>query len=186
MHLATHFFISWLGANTDGLERRDRALVTLAGIILDADALGIVRDIVAPIKGQPLYWYAKYHHVIGHNIFLGLAATLACFALARKKWKTAFLALLVFHVHLLADLAGSGGPQGGIWPIHYLYPVIKKNIIIWNGQWALNAWPNVVITIVAIAVTLCLGAKRGYTPVEMLSVKADRAVVGVLRKWIPV
>jgi hypothetical protein len=184
MHLATHLLISWLGANAGGLERRDRALATLAGVLPDADAIGIVRDVIAPVKDMPYYWYGRYHHVLCHNIFAGIAATVICYLLARQKWKTAAIALILFHIHLLADLLGSGGTPGNIWPVYYLYPIYPTLEIYWKGQWALNAWPNVAITAVALALTLYLGAKRGHTPVEMLSTKADHELVGTIRIWI--
>ena len=46
---------------------------------------------------------------------------------------------LIFHAHLFADLLGSGGTKGNIWPVHYLFPVARSFTIEWPGQWALNA-----------------------------------------------
>ena len=40
MHMPTHLLMSWGLANAAKLERRDRAIVTVAGIIADLDAAG--------------------------------------------------------------------------------------------------------------------------------------------------
>jgi hypothetical protein len=61
------------------------------------------------------------------------------------------------------------------------YP--KKNYIWcpWNGlEWELNAWPNFVITGAALLATLFLAWKRGYSPLEMFSARADKAFVETL------
>jgi predicted amidophosphoribosyltransferase len=46
----------------------------------------------------------------------------------------------------------------------------------------LNAWPNVAITILLLLVTFWLAWQRGYSPVEMISKKADSAFVDALRR----
>ena len=90
MHLATHFFVSWVGANAVPLERRDRALATLTGIIPDVDAVGILVDIVRPVKDDPYHWYAAYHHVLAHNLTTAIAVSVVCVFVSVKRWKTAW------------------------------------------------------------------------------------------------
>ncbi|MCU0607786.1 MAG: metal-dependent hydrolase, partial [Candidatus Edwardsbacteria bacterium] len=177
------FLVSWAVAGAAPLERRDRALATLAGIVPDLDAAGLLADLVRPVPDDPHYWYQTYHHVLAHNLAAALMTGILCFLLARRRWTVAGLAFLLFHVHLLCDLLGSGGPDGGIWPVHYLYPFVKDLPVSWSGQWALNAWPNVAITAVAIALTLYLGTTRGYTPIEVISPSADREIVKAIRRW---
>ncbi|HLQ43591.1 MAG TPA: hypothetical protein VK137_02590, partial [Planctomycetaceae bacterium] len=55
----------------------------------------------------------------------------------------------------------------------------------WSGQWELSAWPNRAIGVGCFALTLWLARLRGYSPLDMLSSKADAAFVGVLRRWLP-
>jgi hypothetical protein len=55
----------------------------------------------------------------------------------------------------------------------------------WHGQWELNAWPNVAITIALLLLTLWLAWWRGFSPLEMISAKADSAFVAALRNRFP-
>ncbi|HZV01819.1 MAG TPA: hypothetical protein VFF73_34220, partial [Planctomycetota bacterium] len=50
------------------------------------------------------------------------------------------------------------------------------------GQWELNAWPNMVITAVLLLLALVLAWRRGFSPLEMLSSRADGLLVETLRK----
>jgi inner membrane protein len=185
MNPATHFLAGWLIANVDHLERKDRALVTLAAVIPDVDGLGIFTGIASQKQGAAIDLYMQYHHVVAHNVFFSLILTAFVYIISKKKVLTAFLVLLSFHIHLLGDLLSGRGPDGTIWTISYLYPVLKDVQFFWNGQWELNAWPNVVITAVALLLTLYLAWRRGFSPVSIFSVKSDRVVVDTLRNRFP-
>jgi inner membrane protein len=185
MNPATHFLAGWLIANVDHLARRDRALVTLAAVIPDADGLGILSDVASKDQGAGLVFYGQYHHVLAHNVFFGLLLAAAVYALSKKKGLTTFLVLLSFHIHLLGDLLSGRGPDGTIWTISYLFPFLTDAKFSWSGQWELNAWPNVVITAAALLLTLYLAWRRGFSPVNIFSVNADRAVVAALRNRFP-
>jgi inner membrane protein len=82
--------------------------------------------------------------------------------------------------YLLGDLVGARGPDGDQWPIPFLFPFFHQPRLTWSGQWALNAWPNVLITAGLIGVVAVLALKRGYSPLEMFSRKADGAFVAAL------
>ena len=185
MNPATHFLAGWLIANADHLERRDRALVTLAAVIPDVDGLGILSDIASKDQGVGLVFYGQYHHVLAHNVFFGLLLAAAAYVLSKKKGLTTFLVLLGFHIHLLGDLLSGRGPDGTIWTISYLFPVLTDVQLSWSGQWELNAWPNVVVTATALLLTLYLSWRRGFSPMNIFSVKADEAVVATLRNRFP-
>ena len=113
---------------------------------------------------------------------MGLVLAAAVFLLSVRRWMSAFLALLVFHLHLLGDLVGSRGPDGYQWPIPYLFPFSADWTLTWEGQWELNAWPNILVTLLVLGITLYLAWKRGRSPLEMISLKADTAFVAKLRK----
>jgi len=104
--------------------------------------------------------------------------------LARRKILTTVIILLGFHIHLLGDLVGARGPEGYQWPIPYLYPFSEALNLTWEGQWALNAWPNFVITAAAIVVVFYMGWKKGATPLEMVSPRANRAFVEAIRRRV--
>jgi len=181
MNPASHFLLSWTIANTADIPRRDRALVTLSGVIPDIDGVGIIAELLTENTSVPLIWYSKYHHVLGHNLGLGLILVVTVFLLSIKRWVSAVLALLAFHLHLLGDLVGSRGPDGYQWPIPYFLPFSTDWTLTWEGQWELNAWPNILVTLLILAITLFLAWKRGHSPLEMISLKADTALVAGLR-----
>jgi inner membrane protein len=182
MHPATHLLTGWAAATALPLSRRDRALVCLAGVIPDLDGLGIVAEKLTLHSEQPLYWYALYHHVLAHNLAFGLTVAAAAAAIAKERAKAAGLVLASFHLHLLADLVGSRGPDGSSWPIRYLLPIDDLELI-WSGQWAFNAWPNFALTLALLLWMSWVAATRGHSPLELLSRKADAAICRVMRRW---
>jgi len=182
MSPATHFLLGWMVANTGKLERRDRTIVTLAGVAPDLDAFGIVPEILTRGTSHPLPWFSQYHHILGHNIAAALVAGVIAWAVAKRRWRTALLALFSFHLHLFCDIIGAKGPDGYGWPVPYLLPFSDKWQLVWSRQWALNGWQNFLITGICLAATFYLAWLRGYSPLEMLSTKADAAFVTALRQ----
>lgn len=184
MSPVTHFFTGWVLANCACLDRRDRAIVTLACVVPDVDGLGIIPELLTRNSAHPLLWFSQYHHSL-HNLGFALVVAFVAFLLAVQKWKTASLAFLSFHIHLIEDLAGSRGPDGYQWPIAYLSPFSSRLQLTWHGQWALNAWQNVVITAGLLLATFYLTWRNGFSPLEMFSQRAERAYMRVFRYRFP-
>jgi len=183
----THFLMGWAVASAaPSLDRRERAMVTFASVIPDVDGLGLIVETLTRNSRHPLNWWSDYHHVLGHNLCFGIVVTIATAIFVKQRMKVAFLVLLSFHLHLLADLAGARGPDGDQWPIPYLLPFSNKWQLVWSGQWALNAWPNLVISAALIIIAIVLARRRGYSPLEIFSRKADAAFVSALRRRFPV
>jgi hypothetical protein len=182
MHTVTHLLLGWTLATACPLSRRDRALVALAGVLPDLDALGIVVEKATLHTEQPLFWYARFHHVLAHNLPCALLSTGVAVALARRRIRAPLLVAASFHLHLLADLVGARGPDGATWPIHYLWPCADLGLS-WSGQWAINAWPNFVVTILALAWVFWVAGTRGHSPLELVSRRADGAFCGTVRGW---
>ncbi len=180
MSPVTHFLAGWVFANCARLERRERAIVTLACVVPDVDGLGIIPELLTRNSAHPLLWFTQYHHSL-HTLAFSLVVTVFAFALARQRWKTALLAFVSFHLHLFEDILGSRGPDGYQWPIPYLSPFSSRLQLAWRGQWGLNAWPNVAITVVLLLITLWLAWRRGFSPLEMVSAKADAVFVSTVR-----
>ena len=181
MNPVTHLLVGWTVANATTLTPRERALVTVAGIIPDVDGFGIVTDLLTRNSEHPLELWGKFHHVLAHNLGFGLGVGVAAFALSRRRWVAASLALLSFHLHLAGDLVGARGPDGDQWPIPYLSPFSQDWQLTWTGQWALNAWPNFVITGALLLLAFYLAWRRAFSPLELVSSRADRAFVKTLR-----
>jgi len=149
-------------------ERRDRLLVTWAGMAPDLDGLAL-------LAGADLY--ARWHHVLTHGLVSAIVTTAVCAAFARARRKVAALSFAAFHLHLVCDLLGSGVE----WSIAYLYPVSAHEFATPFG-WPLDSWQNAAVTAAALAACAAVGVRRGYTVTEsFLPVRIDREVVGVLR-----
>jgi inner membrane protein len=182
----THFLVSWALAGSSRLKRRERALVALVGVAPDLDGLGIIPELLTRGSAHPLPWFSEYHHVLGHNLGLAIIVTIAGSLFARAQWrKTAVLVFISFHLHLLGDVIGARGPDGYQWPIPYLLPFSHKLNIVWHGQWALNAWPNFVITGIGLIAMFVIARNRGYSPLEIVSRRADAAFVAAVRERFP-
>ena len=184
MSPVTHFLTGWVVAATAQLERRDRTLVTLSAVVPDVDGLGIIPEVLTRNTSHPVLWFSQYHHVLHTLCFAVAVAALGGFV-ARQSWKTAALCFVAFHLHLLEDVLGSRGPDGDQWPIFYLAPISSSVALSWGGQWALNAWPNFLITFALLLATLYLAWRKGFSPVKIFSIRADHAFVSALRCRFP-
>jgi len=169
-------------ANTAKLNPRERMLVAVAGVIPDLDGFGILVDLATRHATD---WWGRFHHELGHNLGFCLLVTVAFAALAKRKGMTALLVFLSFHLHLFGDVIGARGPDGDQWPIPYLEPFSHLPRLTWSGQWALNAWPNMLITGILIALAVRWAWQRGYSPLEMFSARADAMFVNTLRRRFP-
>jgi inner membrane protein len=167
MNPIVHAELSWLMAQ--GLrERRDRILVTVAGLAPDVDGLVL-------LGGEDLY--AKYHHVLFHGYMGALITTALCTAFARQRGPVALLSLAAFHVHLVCDLLGSGPG----WPLYYFWPTSMREWF-WKGQWNLASWQNALIGLAATLACLACALRWRRTAVELFSVRWDAEVTRTLRR----
>ena len=180
MSLVTHFLTGWVLANSLRLDRRGMAAVTVAAVIPDIDGIGIVAEVLTRHSSHPLLWFSEYHHAL-HSLAFAVVVAIVTLVLTRR-WLTAGMAFIAFHLHLLEDLVGSRGPDGFIWPVPYLQPFTSHWAWSWSGQWQLNAWPNLVLTIILLAVTIWIAVVRGVSPVFLFSRKGDQSVVSALRR----
>jgi inner membrane protein len=185
MNPITHFLVSWTLADSVNLADRDRRLITWCGVLPDLDGLGVVVDAANRLSGHSSSsYYTLYHHSLLH----GLAAILVipgmlCVSGVRR-WKVFWWGVVVGHLHLACDLAGSRGTEpDDVWPVKYLAPFSGKCTLTWNGQWPINSWPNITLTIVLLFVVFVAAARRGYSPVGLFSVHADKAFVEAVRGW---
>jgi inner membrane protein len=176
----THLFMGWTVSNLGPFTPRQRAAITLASVVPDVDGVGIVVDWAT--SGATSY-YSDFHHVVGHNLFAAFAVAVGCALVGpTQRLASGAMGLLSFHLHLLADLAGSRGPDGSQWDIVYLWPASSQLQLKVPWQWELNAWPNALVTAALLALTLYLAWKRGFSILELVAPAADSAVVQTLRR----
>ena len=185
MNPETHLLASWvIGAKATN-NAVDCRLVALAGILPDADGLGLLVDGLTRALGwKKTFLYEHYHHYLLHGAFGGILITMVLVLFARQKLRVGLLCLAVFHLHLLCDLIGSRGPDPvDLWPLFYFGPFAKDPMWIWKGQLPLDSWPNRLLTVCLFAWALWLAVQLGYSFVGVFSKRLDRVFVGVLRKW---
>jgi inner membrane protein len=177
-----HLIISWVVANSVTLDRRARVCITLAGILPDVDGLGYVIDRINLRFDIYSNYYTDYHHFIGHNIFAGLLIASMMAYFCQHKIAVFLLSLLTFHLHLLADLAGSMGGDGYQWPIYYLYPLMPDLAITWSEQWELSSWRNSAIGSSFFIIALIIARYRRVTFFELFSARIEQKVAEVMRQ----
>ena len=166
MNPIVHAELSWLMAQ--GLrERRDRVLVTVAGIAPDLDGLSL-------LAGED--FYGRYHHVLTHGYVAALGVMAVCALLARQRLAVALLSLAAFHLHLGCDLLGSGPG----WPLYYFWPT-SLHEWFWSGQWDLASWQNSLIGMAATLACLACALRWRRTALEVLSPRWDAEVTRALR-----
>ena len=182
----THLFASWIIAAKTTNNLRDCRLVTLAGILPDADGLGLLVDWANEVLGRKTtFLYQNYHHYVLHGAFGALLVTAILTCFARQRGRVALMSLLVFHLHLLCDFIGSRGPTAtDLWPICYLGPFTMNSMYwYWTGQWRLDGWQNRYLTVVLFFWSLWLATELGHSFVGVFNRRADAVFVAVLRKW---
>jgi inner membrane protein len=183
----THALVGWCLAETvSGIGVRERAAIVLASVAPDLDGFGLPFELATRDGPRPLLWWTEYHHVLGHNLLSAvIVATAAAIVSKNRRLLVAAVAFGAFHLHLLCDLVGSRGPDGYQWPIPYWYPFSTQPQFTWSGQWALNAWPNILLTVVLLLTTFVLAWRRGYSPLSLISARADRVFIDTLHARFP-
>lgn len=176
MNIITHALTGWVAGQHMTRRIDEMAIITVASVIADIDAFGAVIDV---IRGGEAEMFSLYHHKFGHC----LVFCLFLLALIQMRWKKAGLTLCcaaVFHLHLLCDILGARGPDDYQWPIYYFYPFSDTGIV-WRHQWEINAWPNIVFTIVLMCLFLKRCAVQKFSPLALLFPAADEKFVKTLR-----
>ena len=181
----THFLVGWAALERALPARRDKALVTLAGLASDLDGIGIVVDFATRSLGMPATnYYQDYHRLLGHGLPAVMLIALLVFACARQRGRAALLAIVSVHLHFVCDLLGSrGNGPDDIWGLWYFAPITTAHEIAWAGQWPLVGWQNMLITAVLIGIVLNRACRLGYSPLALASRRIDGAVVATLRRW---
>lgn len=181
MNPITHGLVGWILTLPLELDRRDRAWIVFAALAPDLDSLVLAGDLLRGRGSDDLELWTRWHHVLGHNLGLVLLLTTACLLFANRRLLTAALACLAVHLHFLADVVGARGPDGFQWPIPYLLPFSDAWQWAVPWQWALNGWPNIALTLALLALTLYWAWRWGFSPLGLVSPRADRTLVRTLR-----
>jgi hypothetical protein len=176
MNPIVHGELAWLLLTPPLSQRRDRTLVTWAGVAPDLDGLTLV--LYPWDHGEA---YGHYHHLLTHSLpaALVMGGVAAALATPAQRGRTALLAFAAFHLHLLCDLMGSGAE----WPMYYLWPFHDLLVMPFKWGWELSSWQNMVIAFLCMGAIFRQAVVHGRSIVEALSAGWDEIFCGVLRKW---
>lgn len=164
MHIPTHVLSGWCVANCFNLTPRERLLAMSAASVSDLDGIGF-------FFGEEAYW--RYHHIVGHNLLVGVLFSVAAAAVSRQKATAFALYLSLFHLHLLLDFFGSGP----LWKIHYWWPFNDRGYLTQHA-WELSSWPNYLTAAVLMVWTVLIARRRRVTPLEVLAPRLDAKLLG--------
>ena len=159
--------MGWIVAHLGPADRATRFWCLVASLAPDLDGLSLLFGLAA---------YGNYHHRLTHNLLSGVLVTLLS---ARwVGWRLVPLAIVFagFLSHLVGDFFGSG-PGWPLWP----FQPFAETELLCRCQWDLVSWQNVLITWVAMALTLWIGFRHGRTPLEFAHAGLERIVVDTLR-----
>jgi hypothetical protein len=185
MNIITHALAGWgLATAIPNLKRHEKGWVVAASIAPDLDGLGILVEIPTRNTQSPLYWWSEYHHLLAHNALFSVLLTVVAGLLTRHVMVAAGV-FVGINLHYLCDLAGSRGPDGYQWPLHYLWPFSEQPALAVPWQWQLNSWQNVTISLVLLAYVFWLARSQGNSPLELVSLPANDRFVATLRSRFP-
>lgn len=109
MHPLPHTLIGGSSAHAVPLTRRDRAPVTLAGVIPDMAGLGLVAARLTRQSPHPLLWWPASHHVLAHRLGAVLVVAGMVVCLSQRRWVGTALAVGSSNGHLVGDVVGARG-----------------------------------------------------------------------------
>lgn len=181
----THFLVSWSVFERAFASRRDRALVVAVGVMPDLDGAGLVIDVANRAWGWPeTHYYQTFHRLWGHGLLAAVLLTVAAVLLAERKGRMALCAFLCVHLHFLCDVLGARGREPeDLWGIYYWSPFSRAQEWVWSGQWPLAGWQNLSLTVILLGLVFVQTVRRGYSPLGLLSARADAAFVRTIRGW---
>ena len=192
MHGPSHLILSWFAAEAAGIDSpRERRMVALSGFAPDLDVLAYLGGIVYFGFDKDLTYeqvWQVVHHRYTHGLGFVLLTGLLIFILAAGKpasgekdlqraLKIAVWSMLASIIHVFSDLVAGGAE----WPVYPLWPLSD---FAWSmrGSWALGDWPNTLILLACLAGSMLYAKVAGYSPLESLHYRLDRAFVTIIQK----
>ena len=180
----SHLLASWLIANRFTHSQRERRVVTLAGVAPDLDGMGWLINKANTFFGSSGDYYFQYHHVLAHNLLAAIVlSAIACSLASSRRLLVFGLSFVAVHLHFLCDVLGSRGPDGYQWPIFYFAPFYPAHEWVWSGEWELDAWQNILITLCMLAIALVWSWKQRYSFIQVISARLDRAFFDMLARY---
>ncbi len=163
MHIEAHAGAGWLLAELSRGDRRLRAWIMWAALLPDLDGL-------AWFGGFPCY--LAYHHRLTHTLCFSLLVTvLAVISCSSHRLKALVFTQLAFYTHYFGDYLFTR------YPLYWLWPISNREFF-WDKALSLGHPVNQYLLWASAAIMLILSIYYKRTPLEAISVRLDRFVVG--------
>ena len=163
MQLLTHALAGWCIGNVGALTAKERLGCVAISCAPDLDGLSRVAGLDA---------YMRFHHVLAHNLLFGILASAATKRFSRSGYRVFCLYLLLFHVHLIMDLFGSGPG----WGVTYLWPLSRSQLET-PLAWGFLAWPNYAVLGALASWTTWIAVRLRRTPLELVAPRLDSLLI---------
>jgi hypothetical protein len=159
-----HLQYGWWFAHWGNFDRRERAVITLAGAGPDLDGLSLLAG------GDAFH---KYHHILFHNLGATFGALLITGILLWRRPRAWALAVFAFGTHVVEDYVTVGWNQYPWQPFSASAVNLADHLPNWAVQGAFQY--TAMAFILAMTVWIYLRHKR--SPIEIISPALDRLIV---------
>lgn len=155
----THALTGWCIGNLVVRDPRQRFACIVLSVIPDVDGLGILAS---------ASYYQRYHHILAHNLAFAILSSLVAYFWTKGGHRVFAAYLLVFHLHLLMDLFGSGPG----WGLAYFWP-FSMHYFESKYAWSFNGWQNYATLTVLLLWTIGILYRNRRTPFEFIAPRFD-------------
>jgi hypothetical protein len=164
MHAECHFTLGWILAHAAHTDRRLRNWCVAGAVLPDIDAVSYLFGIDA---------YAKYHHTLGHNVWLWFFfVSLATWRM--RSWRAFLLTFLSFGLHLLTDAWTTR------WELYLWWPLSSACYSLPDGI-DLASPINTALFYLSFFLLLVMAFIYRRTPLDIFSPALDAALLSPLR-----
>ncbi len=167
MNTGAHLQFGWLIGHAREFTRAERAAITLAAVAPDLDGLTFLAG------GEVFY---RYHHLLLHNVLVAVAYAAVVGTFFSRRALVLTLCLASFLSHLLIDYVTAPWEMAPFWPFSPLLVNLGGRLPKWVVQYLFQFAGMAGI----LACTVWLYLRYGRTPLEVISPRLDRLLLGYI------
>lgn len=158
----THTLVGWCAGNIARTTPKERFVCMVVSCIPDMDGLNLLAEREA---------YQHYHHLLTHSLLSAIVAALVSMFIAKSAPKMGCLYFILFYLHLLCDLLGSGSS----WGIAYFWP-FSPRCVATEFAWEDRSPQNFAVLVFLLFWSLWIAIRVRRTPSQVYSSKIQCAV----------
>ena len=164
MSPVAHLQYGWWFAHWGEFNRKERAVIALAGAGPDLDGISL-------LGGAEVYH--RYHHILFHNMGSVLVVAVLAAVSFRNRWNVGLLTTFAFAAHILEDYLTVG------WNQYPWRPFSDAAVNLSNQlpNWMVQGVFQVTAMVFVVGTTVWIYRRAGRTPLEIISPALDRLMV---------